>query len=66
MGETSGYIADPKSAREILLILQKLLSIEIDLSELDDKVKKVGAITKHLTDLSNPLEESESDIKYIE
>ena len=66
MGETSGYIADPKSAREILLILQKLLSIEIDLSELDDKVEKVGAITKHLSGLSNPLEESEVDINYIE
>ena len=66
MGETSGYIADPKSAREILLILQKLLSIEIDLSELDEKVEKVGAITKHLAGLSNPLEESEADINYIE
>jgi len=66
MGETSGYIADPKSAREILLILQKLLNIDIDLSDLDDKVKKVGAITKHLTDLTIPLEDSETNIRYIE
>ena len=66
MGETSGYIADPNSAREILLILQKLLNMEIDLSDLDDKIDKVGAITKHFTDLALPLEKSDIDISYIE
>ena len=66
MGETSGYIADPTSAREILLVLQKLLSLDIDLSDLDEKIEKVGALTKHLTGMSASLDDSEIDISYIE
>lgn len=65
MGETSGYMADPKSAREILLILQKLLSLDLDLSDLDEKIEKIGALTKHLTGMT-PSDDSEIDISYIE
>ena len=55
MGETSGYMVDPKSASVVLKSLQKLLDIEIDLEELEKRAKQVDSIT-------NQLKESESEV----
>ena len=41
MGETSGYMVDPKSASVVLKSLQKLLNIEIDLEELEKEPNKL-------------------------
>jgi uncharacterized protein (TIGR00162 family) len=45
MGETSGYFADPKSAREIIVVLSKILRSKINLKDIDEKTKQLEDIT---------------------
>ena len=64
MGETSGYMVDPKSASVVLKSLQKLLGIEIDLEELEKRAKQVDSITNQLKESESEVEEK-VDVNYI-
>jgi len=64
MGETSGYMVDPKSASIVLKSLQKLLGIEIDLEELEKRAKQVDSITNQLKESESEVEEK-VDVNYI-
>ena len=48
MGETSGYFADPKSAREIIIVLSKVLKTRINLKDIDEKTKQLEDITEKM------------------
>ncbi|MEM0139001.1 MAG: proteasome assembly chaperone family protein [Ferroplasma sp.] len=48
MGETSGYFADPKSARQIISVLSKLLKVRINLKDIDEKTKQLEDITEKM------------------
>ncbi len=48
MGETSGYFADPKSAREIITVLSKALKTRISLNDIDQKTKQLEDITEKM------------------
>lgn len=62
MGETSGYIVDHKSARNVLCTLGKMLGIEIDTSELQAGIDQIDEInSKALGKASEP----EEDLTYI-
>ena len=65
MGETSGYMVDPKSASVVLKSLQKLLGVKIDLSELEERAKQVDSITNQLKDMDTNDQESSPDVNYI-
>ena len=65
MGETSGYMVDPKSASVVLKSLQKLLGVSIDLSELEERAKQVDSITNQLKDIETSDKEERSDFNYI-
>ncbi len=41
MGETPGYLVDPKSARSVLELLSKILGFEISMKELEDRAKEM-------------------------
>jgi len=58
MGETSGYFADPKSARAILEVVSGYLGITIDMAKLEEKAKQVDELTSRLR---KDLEESEEE-----
>ena len=64
MGETSGYMVDPKSASVVLKSLQKLLGIKIDLEDLEKRAKQVGSITNQLKESESEVEEK-VDVNYI-
>ena len=64
MGETSGYMVDPKSASVVLKSLQKLLDNEIDLEELEKRAKQVDSITNQLKESESEVEEK-VDVNYI-
>ena len=53
LGETVGFpiIPDPKSAEEVLKILVKILSIKLDTSKLDKKVKEMEEFIKKIQDV---------------
>ena len=48
MGETSGYFADPKSARAIIMVLSRVLKTKINLSDIDEKTKQLDDITEKM------------------
>ena len=64
MGETSGYMVDPKSASVVLKSIQKLLDIKIDLTELEKRAKQVDNLTNQLK--ANDSESDDKvDVNYI-
>ncbi len=65
MGETSGYMVDPKSASVVLKSLQKLLGVSIDLSELEERAKQVDSITNQLKDIETSDKVERTDVNYI-
>ena len=65
MGETSGYMVDPKSASVVLKSLQKLLGVKIDLSELEERAKQVDSITNQLKDMDTDEKQESPDVNYI-
>ncbi len=48
LGETRGYIPDPKAAKSILEVLQKILSINIDLAGLDKQIAKAEKLVEKI------------------
>ena len=46
-------------------LLQKLLKINIDLSELEDRAKQVDSITNQLKEMDTGESEDQPDINYI-
>ncbi|HDN50423.1 MAG: proteasome assembly chaperone family protein [Thermoplasmata archaeon] len=67
MGETSGYIVDPNSAREVIKVLAKMLGMEISLTGLDEKADEVKKITDKIKNIEKSLVEKEGseDLRYI-
>ncbi|MDG6218803.1 MAG: proteasome assembly chaperone family protein [Candidatus Thermoplasmatota archaeon] len=65
MGETPGYLVDPKSAKEVLKILMSITQIEIDLSALENKAKEIELIAQQLKEMEGPVSEKTEDLKYI-
>ena len=65
MGETSGYMVDPKSASVVLKSLQKLLGVKIDLSELEERAKQVDSITNQLKEIDTNEKQESPDVNYI-
>jgi uncharacterized protein (TIGR00162 family) len=51
MGETSGYMVDPNSAREVLKVLTKILNIKISFAKLEEKAEEISRIAKHIQQL---------------
>jgi Uncharacterized protein (ATP-grasp superfamily) len=50
MGTTNGYIADPKSSKELLKKLCEILEIEVNDSALDEKIKDMDQIVEKIKD----------------
>ena len=67
MGETSGYIVDPNSAREVIKVLTEMLGIKISFEKLDEKAEEVKRITDRIKSLEKALVEKEKkeDLRYI-
>ncbi len=67
MGETSGYMVDPTSARQVIKILTEILGISISFSRLDEKAEEIRRITKHIKSLEKSMAEKKStdDLRYI-
>jgi uncharacterized protein (TIGR00162 family) len=51
LGETSGYIVDPKASQAVLEALSRLLGIKVDLSMLEDRAKQTEAFLKNLEEM---------------
>lgn len=48
LGETRGYLPDPKSAKSVLKILKKMLNLDVDLDDLDKEIVKADQMVSQL------------------
>ena len=65
MGETPGYLVDPKSAKAVLKILIKITNVNVNLSELEKKAKEIEHIAHQLREMEGISKEKSDDLKYI-
>lgn len=65
MGETPGYLVDPKSAKAVLDVLSKVLNIKIDMTKLEIKAREIEAIAQQLRILEEGLRKGKEDLSYI-
>lgn len=66
MGETSGYLVDPKSAQSVLEILSDILSVKVDFTDLESRAEQMDKLAQQLRDLERAAENpSDEDLRYI-
>ncbi|MGH2628286.1 MAG: PAC2 family protein, partial [Anaerolineales bacterium] len=66
MGETSGYLVDPKSAQAVLEMLGKVLNIELRFERLESKAKEMDRIAQQLRDMERKaMEKPHEELRYI-
>jgi hypothetical protein len=65
MGETPGYLVDPKSAKAVLKIITKITNIDIDFTRLEAKAKEIEFIAKQLSEMEALAKEKPDELRYI-
>lgn len=68
MGETSGYLLDPKSAAAIINVLERVLKLGVDMTDLAEKIGHLETITRHLVAMEQAMiqeEKKKKDLDYI-
>lgn len=56
LGETRGYLPDPKAAKSALDVLQKILGIEVDIGGLDGEIEKSEKIVERMQEIEKKRE----------
>lgn len=64
MGETSGYFIDHKSGIAILNVLESILGLELDKSELNERCQQIDELTAKVREMENN-QQKPSDLGYI-
>jgi uncharacterized protein (TIGR00162 family) len=71
MGETSGYLVDPKSARSVLEVLQELIGFDVGYDSLEDRAEEMEEVVTKIREMeqgsgsgstSTP---TDDDLRYI-
>jgi uncharacterized protein (TIGR00162 family) len=65
MGETPGYLVDPKSAKAVLKILMKITNVEVNLAALEKKAKEIEQIAHQLKEMEGLSKDKAEELKYI-
>jgi hypothetical protein len=51
MGETSGYLVDPRSARAVLEVLGDLLAFDVDFGSLEERAEEMEEVVGRLREM---------------
>jgi proteasome assembly chaperone (PAC2) family protein len=66
MGETSGYLVDPKSAQAVLTVLEDLVGFEVDFGSLEERAEEMEEVVRKIQEMENSAPAaSEEDLRYI-
>jgi hypothetical protein len=67
MGETSGYLVDPKSAQAVLEILEDVLGFEIDFDSLEERADDMEDVANKIQEMENQQSNMATDenLRYI-
>jgi len=63
MGETSGYIVDPKSAQSVLSVLSRLIGMDVDTRLLNERATEMEQVIAHLQETERL--KSDEELRYI-
>jgi hypothetical protein len=63
MGETSGYMVDPKSAKGVLAVLSRLLGFSVDTRLLHERAEEMEQVIAHLQETERL--KSDEELRYI-
>ncbi|MCL1905201.1 MAG: proteasome assembly chaperone family protein [Methanomassiliicoccaceae archaeon] len=63
MGETSGYFVDPKSSVVLLKVMLKILDIDVDTKELDERSQQLDEFTSKIKEIAEG--QGKGDLGYI-
>ena len=66
LGETRGYLPDPKTAKSIIEVLQGLLDITVDVTGLDKEIEKAKEIVGRMQDIEKRRAKYIQNIKKVE
>jgi len=66
MGETSGYLVDPKSAQAVLTVLEDLVGFEVDFGSLEDRAEEMEEVVRKIQEMEQGTPTpSDEDLRYI-
>ena len=66
MGETSGYLVDPKSAQAVLEVLQEIIGFDVDFSSLEDRADEMEDVVRKIQEMEQGTPTpSDEDLRYI-
>ncbi len=60
LGETPGFLlSDPKATEEVLRVLEQILNVDVDYSQLDEKVEEAEQVIKKIRDLQKQAQQQQ-------
>ena len=66
MGETSGYLVDPKSAQAVLTVLQEVLGFDVDVTTLEERAAEMEEVVRELQERQGAqTAPSDEDLRYF-
>jgi hypothetical protein len=65
MGETSGYLVDPRSARAVIEVLQEMLDFEVDYATLEERAEEMEEVVRKIQEMEQGPTPSDEDLRYI-
>jgi uncharacterized protein (TIGR00162 family) len=65
MGETSGYLVDPKSAQAVLEVLQDVLGFEVDFGSLEERAEEMEEVVRKIQEMEGGPAATDEDLRYI-
>ncbi|QLH79449.1 proteasome assembly chaperone family protein [Halosimplex rubrum] len=66
MGETSGYLVDPKSAQAVLEVLQEVVDFEVDYASLEERADEMEEVVRKIQEMDQGTPAaSDEDLRYI-
>ena len=65
MGETSGYLVDPKSARAVLEMLEAVLDLSVDYESLEDRAEEMEEVVGKIREMQEGPAVPDDDLRYI-
>ncbi len=65
MGETSGYLVDPKSARAVLEVLQDVIGFEVGFESLEERADEMEEVVQKIQQMEQVQQATDDDLRYI-
>jgi len=66
LGETRGYLPDPKAAKSVVEVLGEMFGIKVDISELNKDIEKSKEIVERMQEIEKRREKYAQKMRRVE